>query len=134
MLKVNDVWFKYDKKEWLLKGISFEIGPGIHCIVGKNGSGKTTLIRIIIGALKPQRGYITIYGKRIRSIKDAIGLISYVPSNPMSFLVGPTVEEDIKKAMLKANKEDTKILELVDLDGLYRKKILDLSEGQKRLV
>lgn len=48
-------------------------------LVGRNGAGKTTLIKIILGFLKPDYGYIKIFGKD--SI-NAAGNIGYLPEQP----------------------------------------------------
>lgn len=54
-------------------GIAIRQG-GIHAIVGENGAGKTTLMRILYGAIPPDRGEILIDGQpaAFRSSRDAI--------------------------------------------------------------
>jgi len=134
MLRAENIWFRYSGERWILKGLSFEIGYGIHCIVGPNGSGKTTLLRIIIGSLRPQKGNIYAFGKKIRNIRDSIGLMIYVPSNPTMFLVGPRVRDDLYKI---AKDSSLGVLEVVDVLGiceLLDKRIFELSEGQRHLV
>ncbi|MEX0568416.1 MAG: energy-coupling factor ABC transporter ATP-binding protein [Candidatus Njordarchaeota archaeon] len=128
MLRVNDVWYRYRKGKWILRGISFDIKEGLHCIVGRNGSGKTTLIRIIIGALRPSKGEVIVCGKKIRKIKDAVNLVSYVPSNPTNFLVGPTVREDLEKSSRGEFFDSSPVKKLLN------KRVSDLSEGEKRIV
>lgn len=47
-------------------GVSIAIAPGDFVgLIGPNGAGKTTLIRIVIGALKPDRGAIALVGADI---------------------------------------------------------------------
>lgn len=117
-----------------MKGISLSLGYGVHCIIGPNGSGKTTLIRIIAGALKPSRGIVEIFGKKIRSIKDSVGLCIYVPSNPHMFLVGPRVRDDFDKILRISGGESQSIIDGCGLHELLDKRIIELSEGQKRVV
>ena len=50
-----------------LRDVSFDCRAGeVHAIVGENGSGKTTLLGIASGAVDPDRGTVTIGGRRLR--------------------------------------------------------------------
>jgi len=53
-------------KETVLKNvnIAFECGK-IHGIVGRNGSGKTVMMKCILGFLKPTKGSVTVFGRKI---------------------------------------------------------------------
>jgi ribose transport system ATP-binding protein len=42
--------------------ISFEKGE-VHALIGENGAGKSTFIKTISGAVKPDKGTITVDGK-----------------------------------------------------------------------
>jgi ribose transport system ATP-binding protein len=58
-----------------LDDVSFGVIPGtVHAIVGENGAGKSTLIKILSGALSPDRGEIRYDGElyRPRNPKEAI--------------------------------------------------------------
>jgi ribose transport system ATP-binding protein len=58
-----------------LDDVSFGVVPGsVHAIVGENGAGKSTLIKILSGALAPDRGEIWYNGQlyRPRNPKEAI--------------------------------------------------------------
>jgi len=40
-IEFRDVWFSYNQKDWVLKGVSFKIKPGESvALVGKTGSRK----------------------------------------------------------------------------------------------
>ena len=61
-----------------VKGLSFEVERGeIFGLIGPNGAGKTTTMRMIIGMIKPDEGWITWLGEPLQaSFNDRIG---YMP-------------------------------------------------------
>lgn len=59
----------------VLHDMDFELHRGeIHCIVGENGAGKSTFIKVLSGAIRPDRGDIICFGQRcsIGSPQDSI--------------------------------------------------------------
>lgn len=51
----------------VLHGVSFKVFPGeVVGLVGDNGAGKSTTVRIISGALQPDRGDIVVNGQKVR--------------------------------------------------------------------
>ncbi len=109
----------------------------IACLVGPNGAGKTTLIRQIMGLLKPSRGKIYVLGVDPLEKPDVIREnVGYVPQMPLAFPAHRVVEVLDYVAKL-ANKEDTKIEELLKLLGLENARYLlgyQLSLGQRKLL
>ena len=63
MLRAADVWFGYDERTPVLRGVNLAVpASGIVGILGPNGSGKTTLLRMLAGTRQPQRGAVTLDG------------------------------------------------------------------------
>ncbi len=63
MLQATDVWFGYDERNPVVRGVSLTVPPaGVIGILGPNGSGKTTLLRLLAGTRPPQRGSVTLDG------------------------------------------------------------------------
>ena len=96
-IEFKNVWFAYNKDEWVLKDISFKIYPGqTVAFVGATGSGKTSIINLICGFYENQRGEILIDGVNIKDIKKKslrtnIGLVLQDV-----FLFSGTIESNIR--------------------------------------
>lgn len=71
-VEFKDVWFSYDNKNFILKGLNFKINKGeTAAFVGETGAGKTTIISLISGFYKVQKGEILIDGVNINSIRPS---------------------------------------------------------------
>ena len=65
----EDVWFSYDGKTWVLRGLNLKVKPGeFVAITGPPGSGKSTLALLLLRFFDPQRGRILIDGVDIRKV------------------------------------------------------------------
>lgn len=141
---VHQVSYSYGPKV-ALEDVSFKLDSPFFCVVmGPNGAGKTTLLKLMLGLLKPMRGYIKILG--YDSVKDSSiirRLVGYVPQIVnVDYYVPITVEEVVAMGMLSKDipprilsksirKKVEEVLEIVDLEDsscLFT----ELSGGQRQ--
>ena len=74
MIRAEALELSYGKKI-VLQDVSFQIEKGrFVALVGDNGSGKSTLLSAMAGAMKPQKGSLTVSGK-IGYIPQGSGLM-----------------------------------------------------------
>ena len=69
-IEFKNVWFAYEKDEWILKDVSFHINPKeTVAFVGATGAGKTTILSLVCRNYDIQKGQILVDGIDIRHIK-----------------------------------------------------------------
>ena len=70
-LKLKNLYFKYERKNYLLRNFNLKIKRGERiAIIGKTGSGKSTLLDLITGLIDTYKGKILIDGKNIKKVKE----------------------------------------------------------------
>lgn len=85
-ISFKDVWFAYNDKAWVLKGLDFEIESGQKiAVVGSTGAGKSTLADLVMRFYDPQKGTILIDGTDIKQLdlKSYRRQIGVVPQDPV---------------------------------------------------
>jgi ATP-binding cassette, subfamily B, multidrug efflux pump len=66
----KDVWFAYNKEEWILKNVSFEVKAGqTIALVGATGAGKSSVINLLSRFYEYNKGCISIDDVDIRNYK-----------------------------------------------------------------
>lgn len=69
-IEFKNVWFAYEKENWILKDVSFVINPKETCaFVGATGAGKTTILSLLVRNFEIQKGQILIDDIDIKDIK-----------------------------------------------------------------
>lgn len=69
-IEFRNVWFAYEKENWILKDVSFVIEPKqTVAFVGATGAGKTTILGLIVRNFEIQKGQILIDNIDIKHIK-----------------------------------------------------------------
>lgn len=87
-LSLEDVFFRYERDaQWVLRGASVSFSRGrIHAVVGGNGCGKSTALRVLAGALRPERGHVRNAFQRDQAL---------LPQDPRALLVCDTVYDEL---------------------------------------
>lgn len=69
MVRFDNVGLRYGMGPEVLRDLTFSIEPrSFQFLTGPSGAGKTTLLRLILLALKPTRGLITLFGEDVSQI------------------------------------------------------------------
>ena len=65
-IEFRNVWFAYKDEDWVLRDVSFHVGPGdTLAIVGHTGAGKSTIVNLVLRYYEIQRGRILVGGRDI---------------------------------------------------------------------
>jgi ABC-2 type transport system ATP-binding protein len=120
--------------------ISLYVLPGsLLGLIGPSGAGKTTTIRLITGALKPDRGTVRVLGEDPRHFRrrtrERIGYM------PQSFVLYPDLtgreNVDLMSALFgttpwRRRRRVEEVLRLVDLWDARNRRASDMSGGMQR--
>lgn len=122
-----------------VEGIDLSIPEGaIYGFIGPNGAGKTTTIRMIMSILFPDRGELSVLGKKSAvESKDRIGYLPeergiYKKMKVGAFLMHMGRLKGLDRHGLKPRVMEW--LERVDLADVHKKKCEELSKGMQQKV
>ena len=105
-IALDNVTFSYDGKRDVLKGINMSFPEkGMTAIVGESGCGKSTVVNMLVGALRPQSGVVTVGGKSLQSLSrenyySHLAVVSY-----NTYIFNQTVRENFALANKTATDE-----------------------------
>lgn len=108
----------------------------IYGFLGPNGAGKSTTLKMLLGLVKPTKGEIDIFGKRVNS-KNRIKILRDVGSliEAPSYYGHLTAKENLKifAALLDVPGSNIdKVLKIVRLDRQQSKRVSKFSLGMKQ--
>jgi ABC-2 type transport system ATP-binding protein len=121
-------------------GVSLHIQPGeIYGLVGSDGAGKTTTMRLLVGALRPDEGEISVCGYDVsKQVEQARSQIGYL-SQRFSLYEDLTVLENIRffaevrgLSQTEWMPRSLEILEFVGLGNFKDRRAGQLSGGMKQ--
>lgn len=146
-IEFKGVFFGYNKKILVLKGINFLIEPASKAaLVGPSGCGKTTIFSLILRLYEQEEGSILIDGIDIRkikldSLKSRIGIALQEPflwndtiRNNISYGAEWATDEDIIKAARLAEAHDFIMNFPGKYDSVIGEMACKISEGQKQKI
>ena len=140
-IEVEDLKYTYDGRKYAVDGISFSVREGeVFGMLGRNGAGKTTTIRILSTLLKRSSGSVSVLGMDPSTagnhIRKRIGVVLQDESFDFT-----TVEKALDVygfiwgvSKSERDKKRESLLNTFELTDVRKKRMWDLSGGQKRRV
>ena len=141
-IEIINVSMRYPGAEqFAVTDVNVNIKSGeFFSFLGPSGCGKTTILRLITGFIDPTEGEVRIGGENMRGIgpnKRPTAMIfqnlALFPLMSVADNIGFGLEvRGVSRP--ERRKKATELLELVDLPGVEKKKVSDLSGGQMQRV
>ena len=135
VIEVKNVWKSF-KTVQAVKGIDLHIPEGqFVALLGPNGAGKTTLVEMIEGIQKPDRGEISIMGKKWKGNEDELHKIIGLSLQETRFIDKLRVSETLLLFARFFNLGRERVKEIIDIVGLEEKNksyVVNLSGGQRQ--
>lgn len=135
VISTNNLTKKY-KKNTSVDGINLNMQRGeIYGFLGPNGAGKTTTIRMLLGLIKPTKGFIQIFGQNLK--QNRIGILQRVGSlveSPSYYgnLTGFENLEIVRRLRGLPEKRVHEVLEVVRLNKVSNRLAKEYSLGMKQ--
>jgi ABC-2 type transport system ATP-binding protein len=135
VIEVTNVWKSF-KTVQAVKGIDLKIPKGqFVAILGPNGAGKTTLVEMIEGIQKPDKGEITIMGKKWKGNEDELHKSIGLSLQETRFIDKLRVSETLQLFAGFFDLGKKRVDEIIDIVGLGEKRksyVVNLSGGQRQ--
>lgn len=125
LISLNNVYVQLDERH-ILTGIDFSLHQHeIVTLIGPNGAGKSTLIKVLLGIIKPNQGYV----------KKSDGLkLSYVPQKFYPSLSLPLRVKDLLDLELCSHQIKQRVIKETGIHKLLDAKVQLLSGGERQRV
>lgn len=143
-IALDNVTFSYDGKRDVLKNVNM-IFPekGMTAIVGESGCGKSTVVNMLVGALRPKEGSVTVGGKLLESLSRESYYSHLAAVSYNTYIFNQTVREnfqlanaDVTDEQIYTALEAVNLAEFISENGGLDKVITEdannISGGQKQ--
>jgi len=130
-VEVDDVAKRFGKQP-ALDGVSLRIHRGeVYGLLGPNGAGKTTLIRSLVGLVAPEKGTVTVLGRRMPEL-EVLAHVGYM-TQQAALYPDLSAEENVHFFGAINGRVDgvREALELVDLWDRRKSVVSTLSGGMR---
>jgi len=127
MIRFSGITFGYDEEKPLLEAVDFSVRENAKItVMGQNGAGKSTIFKLLMGALKPKEGQVSIQP----DASIAIGL---------QVLVRERMDDTVREFFARAFPEKkydldgriSEVMETVNMKAPLGKKLGEFSGGQQ---
>jgi phospholipid/cholesterol/gamma-HCH transport system ATP-binding protein len=142
----DNVSLAFDDKS-ILRNVSFTLKTGhTKIFLGASGAGKSTILRLILGLLKPDGGYIFVNGERVDNmieddlmkVRGDLGMVfqegALFDSLTVRENVGYKLFEESDTPLDAVNRRVEEVLGFVRLSEFIDRMPSELSGGQRRRV
>ena len=147
-IELRDVWVRYDREEWVLRGVDLTIRTGeIVALVGPSGAGKSTLADLLPRFVEPSRGTVLIDGVSIRqydrrSLRRMMGIVDQHPvvfndtvrNNIAYGDAAAAAHEDVVAAAVAANAHEFIVRLPHGYDTVLGERGVRLSGGERQRI
>ena len=147
VISIRDLYKSFDDKH-VLRGVDLDVYKGENVVVlGRSGTGKSVLIKIIAGLLKPDKGEVDVFGKKIGTLDEKelmeirlkLGFSFQNSALYDSMTVGENLEFPLMQNRRHLSKMEVKnaIEEVLDAVGLLHsmdQMPSELSGGQRKRI
>ena len=120
---------------YVLQDLNFQIQAGeVVGLFGHNGAGKTTTMKLILGLIEPEKGDVTLFGKKPAGNETARRQLGYLPEN-VSFYAQLSGREVVRYFARLKNvppRQADALLEQVGLSAAAHKRVKTYSKGMRQ--
>ncbi len=127
IIRFEKLSFGYDKENPILREADFSVREDAKItVMGQNGAGKSTIFKLLLGELKPDKGFIHLKQGATIAIATQV-----MPKDRMEDTVSEFFARAFSEKMHNLPARIVDVLEIVNMTTVLGKQIKDFSGGQQ---